>query len=309
MWRACKGILPTHHNLAKRKVASSDACVLCGESENTGHTLWNCSFTSEVWKAAGVVLPNGQCSQEDFVDIVWRLREGPNVLDWELFATTAWGLWNNRNAVKHEGKCKPAKCIARDMALYVDEFRQAVRSPLSTLARPPSVRNSWRPPKAGWYKINVDGAVFKEIGCCGIGVVIRNEIGLIMGAMSKKLPFPLGALEVEARAAEEGVALARDLGLGEIIIEGDTTIITNALSSQSTPPSSIQKVVEGTKSVLQECTAWEVNHVNRCNNFAAHLLAQYARVVSDSVVWVEDTPPVIACQVSLDVSMLGLCPF
>nr|POE91182.1 putative ribonuclease h protein [Quercus suber] len=75
MWRACKGILPTHHNLAKRKVTSSDACVLCGESENTGHTLWSCGFASDVWKTAGVVLPNEHCSQEEFVDIVWSLRE------------------------------------------------------------------------------------------------------------------------------------------------------------------------------------------------------------------------------------------
>ena len=82
------------------------------------------------------------------------------------------------------------------------------------------------------------------------------------------------------------------------------------MSSQNPPPSSFQKVVEGTKRGLQEFTAWEANHVNvnRCYNTAAHLLARYASAVSHSVVWVEDTPPMIACQVSLDVSLLGLCP-
>lgn len=49
-------------------------------------------------------------------------------VDWELFATMAWGIWKNGNLVKHEGRCKLAKTIARDVANYVEEFRQGYAS-------------------------------------------------------------------------------------------------------------------------------------------------------------------------------------
>ena len=52
----------------------------------------------------------------------------------------------------------------------------------------------------------------------------------------------------------------------------------------------------------------ESEHVSRTYNMAAHLLARNAQFVSDSVVWVEETPPFIELQVSKDVFGLDFCP-
>ena len=92
----------------------------------------------------------------------------------------------------------------------VEEFCQLAEVP-KQLA--PSRTGRWTPPRVEWYKVNVDGAVFKESSSCGIGIIIRNERGELMGAMSKKLDFPLRALEVEAKAFEEGLQFAGDLGM------------------------------------------------------------------------------------------------
>lgn len=58
-------------------------------------------------------------------------------------------------------------------------------------------------------------------------------------------------LEVELKAImEEGILLARELGLKEVILEGDAQTATMALASPGSLPSSIQKVVEGAKLCL-----------------------------------------------------------
>lgn len=157
-------------------------------------------------------------------------------------------------------------------------------------------------------KINTDGVVFKDTGQSGIGVVVRNEKGDMMGAMSKKILLPLGVLEVEARAAEEGIIFARDLGLGEIIVEGDASIVISALVNPEHSPSSIQKIVEGARTKLKAFKQWKTNHVRRHCNFVAHLIARHACNIDDCVIWVEDTPPMIADQICIYVVSMGLGP-
>ena len=127
-----------------------------------------------------------------------------------------------------------------------------------------------------------------------------------MGAMSKKLDLPLGAVEVEAKAFEEGVMFARDLGLNQVVLEGDAQVVTNALLGKCLPPTSIRNFVAGAKHWKQMVQVWKANYVRRTGNVAAHLMARNAKLVSDYVLWVEDTPPIIQSQVIRDVLYLNL---
>ena len=72
-------------------------CDLCGGCESSGHILWGCKVAREVWSNTRLKLPMLEVIPRDFVDIVWDFLERQPGMDWELFAATAWGLWNNRN--------------------------------------------------------------------------------------------------------------------------------------------------------------------------------------------------------------------
>lgn len=59
---------------------------------------------------------------------------------------------------------------------------------------------TWSPSPPNRYKINVDGAVFKDQRVAGVGVLVRDAEGTLIVACSKWIMAPLGAIEVEAKA-------------------------------------------------------------------------------------------------------------
>ena len=219
---------------------------------------------------------------------------------------TAWSLWNNRNKVCHGEQGKRPEIIVREAAAYlkeVQEVKQPIKRPLIP-AKPLCI-----PPNRGCFKVNTYGAIFEDLGCCGIEVVIRNERGQLMGAMSKKIELPLDVLEAEAKALEEGRLLARDLGLKEIILESDSELVVKALSDQRLLHISIQKVIEGIKEGLNCFLAGTITHTRRSGNSPAHILARHAKLLNHSIIWVEDTPPIIADHIQNDVTGLNSISF
>ena len=82
--------------------------------------------------------------------------------------------------------------------------------------------SKWKPPDKDEFKTNYDGAVFQETNETGIGVVIRNNEGVVLGALSEKIALPGSVVTVEMLAARRAVHFALEIGISHSVFEGDS---------------------------------------------------------------------------------------
>ena len=300
-WRACRNILPTKANLFRRRITEDNVCAVCGSSEETtGHVLWHCHRAKEVWRETSLDADKALDGCTEFLDVLWYVR---NVKKWleedvNLLVMTAWGIWTNRNEVNHGKSHKPGPVLARWTKELLEEYTLANHA---TRPFKVSVDERWQPPKPPWYKTNMDGAVFTQQKEAGIGVVIRDHHGAVVAALSKKLKAPLGAIEAEAKAMEEAVTFAWEMGIRDCWFESDSLTVVNCMLRDYDPPSSITNIITGSLSQLYKFRDVHFSHVVRSGNMTAHTLAQFAVGVSDQIAWVEEIPDCVEKLVSQDV--------
>ena len=170
---------------------------------------------------------------------------------------------------------------------YLEEYWAAVEVPLKLSQVHVS---KWEPLAFPFYKINIDGAVFKEQKEAGVRVVIRDHFGNFIAGLSMKFRFPLGAIEVEAKAFESGLEFAKDMGIQDIVLEEDSLNIVHALSGNSHAASTIATLIYGMQVTSFEF--WNVlfSHIRRNGNILAHQLAKHTLGIFDFSIWIEESP-------------------
>lgn len=212
----------------------------------------------------------------------------------ELAMTISWVKWTNRNEKRYRGRPKSGLDVLHWCEMLISNFKKA--NSKVDIARPVCVQG-WRPPVPPSYKVNVDDAIFLSQHEARVVFVFRDGQGLVMAALSKNIKQPLSPLEIKAKALKEGILFARDIGIQEFVLEGDSQVVVDAITSYSHPPSSIALVC----SLSHEFREVEVSHTHRDKNVPAHLLTKYALGVKHYVTWIEESPCLLEYAISNDV--------
>jgi ribonuclease HI len=140
------------------------------------------------------------------------------------------------------------------------------------------------------FKANWDVGVNPQRQLMGVGVIVCDDHGRVHAAVSKTLDTFHEPVLGESFAALHAVEFCRDLGLREVIFEGDSLQVVNMIRDHEESWSRFGQVVADIKTVLGSFRRCDFQHVRRAQNNAAHGLAKESvREVIDRV-WMEEIP-------------------
>ena len=187
---------------------------------------------------------------------------------------------------------------ARDLKLG------CLSAPTSVTAVPEQKKTAWTPPPVHGYKVNFDGALFEHEDSAGLGVVIRNQDGLVMASLSEVTPLPSTVIEVETLAARRAVEFALELGFENIILEGDSEILIKILNSSNRSLAPFGHIINDINFLASRFACFSATHVKRHCNRVAHSLARRALSFYPLSVWMEDVPPELLSVLQADLNSL-----
>lgn len=125
-----------------------------------------------------------------------------------------------------------------------------------------------------WVKVNFDGATFAADNTVGLGVVIRNDAGLVMASLSQLIPMPSTVVEVEVLAARRALELAMECGFDSIVLEGDSEVLYKALKKGTRCLIHYGHLTADKQFLISHFTAFKLSVVRRHCNKLTHALAR-----------------------------------
>ncbi|KAF7807429.1 uncharacterized protein G2W53_039590 [Senna tora] len=259
LWRMCREILPVCSNLVKRGVDLETCCPLCKDEEETvSHAILNCVQLRELWSSLPVPFVGESDADMSFIE--WF---NVAITQWDddslcIFAIAAYKMWNKRNEVRLGCTSPPSAVLNESILGLWSEL-----SNLQDRADPPSASQapscSWLPLDFNCCKVNVDACKSSAVAT-GVGVVIRNFQGRVLGALARRAT-PCASVELlEATTILAGMEFARDLRCPSVVVEGDAQFEFKLLNGQSSSLSWLSTVVDSILSLRYEfssiCFRW-----------------------------------------------------
>ena len=168
----------------------------------------------------------------DFKDLVsWIITEGKQL---DLFAITAWSVWNQRNWVQVQESAIDLHQVAGAAKSSLDDFHRSIQGQESQRRRAThTTQNHWRRSPMEVVQINFDGATCSKEKKSSIGVVVRDVNDLVLASCAKKIHQSFKVVEIEFMAATTALTFAKDLGFQRIILEGDSLEVIQALRDKT----------------------------------------------------------------------------
>lgn len=222
-----------------------------------------------------------------------------------ILAVAIWHIWENRNNIRNgENMSHPSHVVGKIKA-YVDFISlHSFGLTFSIRRENQKSMSKWSPSPAESVFINVDAAIFSHTERMGIGVVIRNHLGLVLAASRRFVDHVDNPELGEVIAMRHALIFAEETGFQKIIVASDCASLINKVKSHEIDRSCTGAIVFDIKSKAPKFKSCCFTHVSRSCNEAAHVLAKSAEHDVRSY-WFNESPDIIRAIVCTEQSLFA----
>ena len=142
-----------------------------------------------------------------------------------------------------------------------------------------------------WAKLNSDGSALGNPGRAGGGGVIRDHNGKWLKGYTRSLGCTNSCM-AELWALRNGLLLARDMGLNNLIIELDVLSVV-LLMINNTPNLTLEPLLNDCRNLVREIPNKQITHIFREANQCADAMAKLGASCTTSFVVFLHPPPVV----------------
>ncbi|GMI85638.1 hypothetical protein like AT4G29090 [Hibiscus trionum] len=301
-WRFVKNYIPTNVNLSIRRILVSINCLLYDSGQESVQHLFECRYFKQVLHILHCNFINISGEQQ-WLQWLANLFESISVEKVRFFLVAIWAIWGYRNKRLHENANQRPEEVANFVIQYIREVDEAFIIKNSMLKQR---KTQWEPPPTDCVKTNFDASYQSDTWIMSIGIIIRNDNGLIMGAGAYLNMKAVNPEMAEALACRQALRLTRELGFRRAVVEGDSLQIINKLLDGSFDRSSSSSIIHEIKILQGSFDYLSFKHTPRDFNLSAHLLAREGRYFVTPRIWIEKAPMTVETAACEDRRRLGL---
>jgi ribonuclease HI len=149
----------------------------------------------------------------------------------------------------------------------------------------------WQRPLGQHVKLNTDAACDLKAKKAGIGFVLRNDAGELVGAGSVPIPGNPSVLAIEGLAVFHGLLYCLAEGIQKVELECDAVNVIAALNKEDVNLSVEGCIFDDIKELIPEFEVIKWRKIPRICNQVAHSIARRSLSFAEKRFWKEIGPP------------------
>lgn len=290
VWKIINNLLPTKDNLAKKGIPSNHICCFCrAHKESTTHVLWTCKFSKKIWMEFFPKKNNllNLCRWLDEPMEAWdMMQQQLSTEERNLAILVLWNLWTARNKCTLNSQRPDLNQICRIIHNIYEECKEKEKNHLNSAADESHLsHHQWKPPEHNSWKLNPDASWFEDKGVGGLGWIVRDSNGSLIGAGCKQIRRKWAIKCLEAEAILEGLKAYGSADIFEgrrrmlpLVVESDSVEVVGALNHESEDLSELNLIVDEIEHSDEFAKVIRISKCCRKENHLAHSLARAAAV-------------------------------